>query len=166
MSEPLMPTLPVRDGNNAFAIHIGLLMLRLALGAVFIFHGGQKAFGWFGGTGLEAFADTPPIKAMPGLPPLVWAALTGYGEFFGGLGVLLGFLTRAAVLPLIVAMFVGIWKVHGINGFDNVNKGYEFNLVLIAMSTMLLLSGGGLVSADAYLFKRGFWARGAQPGPG
>jgi uncharacterized membrane protein YphA (DoxX/SURF4 family) len=61
-------------------------------------------------------------------------------------------------------MFVGIWQVHGKNGFDNVNKGYEFNLVLIAMSAMLLLSGGGLVSADAYLFKRGFWARGAQPG--
>ena len=159
-----MPTLPTRDGNNAFAISLGLLILRLALGAVFIYHGGQKAFGWFNGNAtLADFAATQAIKSMPGLPPLVWAALAAYSEFFGGVGILLGFLTRLAVLPVMVSMFVGIWQVHGKNGFDNVERGYEYNVILIGICTMLMLAGGGLVSADAFLFKRGFWARGAQP---
>jgi len=164
MAESLMPTQPTRDGNNAFAISIGLLMLRLALGAVFVFHGGQKAFGWFDGPGLQAFAGMDAIKAMPVLPPMAWAAMAAYGEFFGGVGVLLGLLTRAAVVPIMVSMFVAIWQVHGKNGFDMGKGGYEYNIVLLAMCVMLMLAGGGLVSADAFLFRRGFWARGAQPG--
>jgi putative oxidoreductase len=162
MNDNPMPTQPARDGNSAFAISIGLLMLRLALGTVFIYHGGQKAFGFFGGDGLEAFAGNAAIKSMPGLPPMVWAAMAAYGEFFGGLGVLLGLLTRAAVLPIMASMFVAIAQ-HGRNGLDFLDHGYEYNLVLIGVCTMLLLGGGGLVSADAYVFRRGFWSHGAQP---
>jgi putative oxidoreductase len=160
-SIPLTPS--QRLGNWVFANSLGLLILRLALGWVFIYHGSQKLFGAFGGTGMEPFIQGMGQMNMPLLSPAAWAYIAAGGEFFGGLLVLLGLLTRLGALPLIVTMVVAIVKVHGPNGFSAGSGGYEYNLTLMAMAFALVLTGAGLLSLDALIFKRSLWSRGPQP---
>jgi putative oxidoreductase len=162
---PLGPA--ARVGNTAFATSVALLLLRLALGWTFVFHGSQKLFGAFHGPGMEGFAAH---LSMPGfLPPMAWAYLAAGSEFVGGLLIFLGLLTRLATLPVIGVMLVAIATVHGANGFagffdeKGLHVGYEYNIALITMAGALLVAGPGLVSLDALLFRRGLWARGAQP---
>ena len=147
------------QGNCSFAVSLALLLLRLALGATFIYHGGQKCFGWFDGPGIEAFSH---FLKLPVLPAIVWAWMAAGSEFFGGLLILIGFLARLASIPLIITMLVAIATVTGANGFA-MPKGYEVNLPYIAMAAAILLAGPGLVSVDAFVFRRGLWAHGPQP---
>jgi putative oxidoreductase len=169
---PLGPA--ARLGNTAFATSLALLILRLMLGWTFVFHGAQKVFGIWGGKGMEAFASGLEKMGLPGfLPPTAWAYLAGYGEFLGGLAVLLGLLARLGTLPIIVTMIIAIAKVHGQNGFSGwdemwhgkriLHVGYEYNLGLTAMAVAILVAGPGLISLDALFFRRGLWARGPQP---
>jgi len=160
---PSVPRLVAGSGNSAFATHLALLLLRLLLGTVFIYHGAQKAFGAFDGTGLSAFASMLGKAGLPLLPAYAWAVIAAWSEFLGGCLVLIGLLTRLASVPLIVTMLVAIATVTGVNGLDNQRHGYEYNLALIAIAATLVLCGAGLVSVDAVLFRRGLWARGAQP---
>jgi putative oxidoreductase len=128
---------------------LGLLVLRLALGAVFFAHGGQKVFGWFGGFGLEG-----TIGFMTGMGiPAVLAYIAIFTEFFGGLAILAGLLTRPAALGLAITMLVAIFKVHIGAGFFAPN-GYEFPLALAAIAISLLISGPGKYSLDAKLTGR------------
>jgi len=143
-------------GNSAFAMSVGLLILRLALGATFVYHGWQLTMGVHGFA--EHLATMPAI-----LPKTAWAYLAAYGQLVGGISVMLGLLARLGTLPLIVSMVVAIVTVHAPHGFDIQHHGYEYNLNLIAMSLMILLAGPGLISLDAFLFRRGLWARGPQP---
>lgn len=166
---PLPPTL--RTGNTAFATAVALLILRMVLGWAFIFHGAQHAFGAFGGPGIAGTAGMFSHLGLPSfIPPTGWAYMAAYGEFLGGVTVLLGLLTRLGTIPILVSMFVAIGTVHGANGFGGFfdehhvqHVGYEYNLALIGMASALLIAGPGLISFDALLFRRGFWARGAQP---
>ena len=161
-SETMLNERADREGNARMATSLALLTLRLVLGWTFIYHGGQKLFGWFDSpVTMEQFSQMMG-QTMPVLPGAVWAYMAACGEFFGGLFVLIGLLTRLAALPILVTMFVAIWKVTGAGGFS-LPKGYEFNLALIAMAAALLLAGPGIVSLDALIFKRGLWARGPQP---
>jgi putative oxidoreductase len=123
------------------------LIVRLALAVVFLAHGGQKVFGWFGGPGL---AGTIAMFRGMGVPPAaaVTAALI---EFLGGWALLLGFLARPAALGIIVIMAVAIAKVHAKHGFFLQGKGgpgFEFNFVLIAMALSILVGGAGILSLD------------------
>ena len=127
------------------------LVVRLALGVVFVAHGGQKVLGWFGGHGLRG--TIAGFKGM-GIPAPA-AALAAFIEFFGGLAMLLGFLVRPAAVGIIVIMLVAIAKVHGRHGFfinfqgtPGKGHGFEFNFVLIAMALSLLIGGGGVLSVD------------------
>jgi putative oxidoreductase len=124
------------------------LALRLALGLVMAGHGAQKLFGWFGGYGLQAtagfFADNLGLK-----PGLFWAGLAAGGEFFGGLLLIIGLATRLAAVNTAIIMLVAIVTVHP-NAFFLPN-GMEFALSLLAMSIALIFTGGGSLSADAYL---------------
>ena len=175
MTSPDTPLTPTeRQGNWIFANSLALLAIRLVLGWVFIYAGAQKLFGAFGGIGMETWTKVMESDAMrmPVLPPAAWAYISAGGEFFGGIAVLLGVLTRLGALPLIVTMCVAIAKAVGQNGFGGamsktdpgaVHPGYAYNLSLIAMSLALVLSGPGLISIDALIFKRGFWSRGPQP---
>ena len=127
------------------------LALRLSLGIIFAAHGAQKLFGWFGGYGLEG---TGQWMASIGLEPgVLMAALSGSAEFFGGLALILGLLTRPAALVLAATMVVAIFSVHINNGLFMSNNGYEFGLALLAGTVSLLISGGGRVSVDRIIAK-------------
>lgn len=125
------------------------LPLRLALGIVFLAHGAQKLFGWFGGGGIEGtgqfFANV--IGLTPG--PL-WATLAGLAEFGGGLLVLIGAYTRVGAALLAVVMLVAIFAVHN-SAFFASNQGMEYPLTLLLASLSLLILGGGRASVDAKL---------------
>ncbi len=122
------------------------LTLRLAFGVIFIVHGAQKLFGWFGGYGLEA---TGQWMASIGLDPgFYMALLAGSSEFFGGLFIIVGLLTRLAALTLAVTMLVAIFTVHFEHGLLLTNNGYEFALAMLAGSVTLALSGAGKLALD------------------
>jgi putative oxidoreductase len=125
------------------------LALRLPLGIVFIAHGAQKLFGWFGGYGLEG---TGQWMASIGLHPgYAMALLAGSAEFFGGIALLFGLLVRPPAAALAFAMLVAIVSVHIGHGLFVANNGIEYALALLAASVSLLVSGAGRVSADAAL---------------
>jgi len=128
------------------------LALRIPAGIIFMAHGAQKLFGAFGGYGLEG---TGQWMASIGLEPgYLMALAAGSAEFFGGLALLLGLLTRPAALVLAVTMIVAILSVHIGNGLFMSNNGYEFGLALVAISVALAIQGGGAVSVDRSLAAR------------
>jgi putative oxidoreductase len=118
------------------------LPLRVTLGIVFLAHGSQKLFGAFGGPGLKTFSEHLGMN-----PPMFWATLAACGEFFGGLMVLLGLLTRFGALNIAIVMLVAMFKVHLPNGFF-LPKGFEYTFVLLGMALALTISGGGAASVD------------------
>jgi len=123
------------------------LALRVPVGIIFIAHGAQKLFGWFGGYGLEG---TGQWMGSLGLNPgALMALLAGSAEFFGGLALVLGLLVRPAAAALAFAMLVAIFSVHIGKGLFMSNNGYEFGLALLAASVSLLVSGAGRLSLDA-----------------
>jgi len=139
---------------------VALLLVRIVLAMVFIAHGGQKLFGWFGGKGLEGF--TPAIVKM-GMPPVV-ATLVAIGEFFGGLGLLAGLLTRIAAFGPILSMAGAVALVHGKNG-SFLPSGFEYALALLILAVAILIAGPGHYSLDALLRRerRGFHVSRALP---
>lgn len=131
---------------------LGALSLRVPVGIIFMAHGAQKLFGWFGGYGLEG---TGQWMTSIGLEPgMLMALMAGSAEFFGGLFILIGLLTRPAALALAGTMVVAIASVHLSNGLFMANNGYEFGLALLAASVSLIFSGAGKLSADALLAKK------------
>ena len=129
------------------------LALRLPVGIIFVAHGAQKLFGWFGGYGLEG---TGQWRGSIGLAPgYLMALLAGSAEFFGGLALVLGLLVRPAAAALAFAMLVAIFSVHIDKGLFMANNGYEFALVMFAASLSLLFSGAGRASADGALAAAG-----------
>jgi putative oxidoreductase len=113
--------------------------MRLALGAVMVAHGYHKVFG-----GLHHHAQ---FVASLGLP--AWTGyLSSFTEFFAGLLVLVGLLTRVAAFAICIDMFVAIWKVHWHNGLMG-DKGYEFPLALAALAFALIFLGGGPIAFDS-----------------
>lgn len=125
---------------------IGALFLRVPVGIILTAHGAQKLFGWFGGYGLEG---TGQWMASIGLEPgFLMALLAGAAEFFGGLALILGLLTRPAALVSAFTMVVAIFSVHASNGLFMANNGYEFALSLLAATAALTALGGGRLSLD------------------
>lgn len=124
------------------------LVIRLALGAIFIAHGAQKLFGVFGGQGIDGVAEM--TTGMGFRPAILWAWMLSLTEFFGGLAVLVGLLTRLAALGIFTVMAVAVATVHGRQGFF-LPGGFEFNLALMAMALSLVISGAGRISLDWYL---------------
>jgi putative oxidoreductase len=126
-------------------VDVSLLLVRIIVGAVFVAHGAQKLFGVWGGKGLAATVAAPP----DGMGPIGY--LVTIGEFFGGLGLIVGFLTRFSAASLIVIMIGAIAMVHGKNGFLLQNGGFEYNLALIGLLLPIFLCGAGRFSLGRYL---------------
>jgi putative oxidoreductase len=124
-------------------------MVRIVTGLLLIPHGAQKLFGWFGGHGLAgtgAFFET----ALGMSPGLLWAGLAGAVEFFGGLALVLGLLTRPAAAAVAVLLAVAL-SVHIPMGFFWTDGGIEYPLMWLVLALALVLRGGGAYSIDARL---------------
>lgn len=130
----------------------GITVLRIIVGIIFMAHGSQKLFGWFGGGGL---AGTAQFMESLGLTPgTLMAALSGGAEFFGGLALVIGLLARPAAVALIGLLLVAIFSVHIHNGLFMQNNGYEFALALLGGAVAVLFEGAGRASVDAAISKR------------
>jgi putative oxidoreductase len=126
----------VRDRS---AVDWALLAARVFVGVVFMAHGAQKMFGAFGGPGLSAFVRM--------LGPLGY--LVAVGEFFGGLGLVVGFLSRFSAASIILIMLGAIATVHGRVGFfmnwagNQAGEGFEYHLLAIGVLLPILIAGPG-----------------------
>lgn len=128
---------------------LGRLFLRATLGAIFVSHGTQKLFGWFGGHGLEATSQG--FEKMGMRPGRVHATAASVAEAGSGALALLGLATPLAASGITGVMLTAIQRVHKKNGFFNMNGGYEFNLVLIGAALALAEVGPGDPSLDSAL---------------
>jgi putative oxidoreductase len=125
-------------------------ILRLVLGVVFFAHGAQKALGWFGGQGWGA-----TVQGFVGMGMPEWQAHgVIVAEFFGAIGLLVGFFTRLAAAGIVTVMVGAIVKVHLANGFfmnwhgTQKGEGYEYHLLAIGIGVALFFSGAGAASID------------------
>ncbi len=131
---------------------LALLIIRVALAMVFLFHGSQKLFGAFGGPNYMQFSKY--LAAMHVPLPMEGAILSGCAEFFGGLIFLIGTGQRIIAIPLAFNMLVAVaFTIH--NGFACTNKppGCEYPLVLLFVVVAMGLLGPGEYTLDR-LFKR------------
>ena len=128
------------------------LILRVPVGLILAAHGAQKLFGWFGGNGLAGTAGW--LSSMGMEPGLLMAILAGGAEFFGGLALVLGLLTRPAALVAAFTMLVAIFSVHIGNGLFAADDGYEYALTLMVALLALAVQGGGYLSMDNALSKK------------
>lgn len=128
-----------------------LTVLRLVLGVVFLAHGSQKMLGWFGGYG---FKGTMGFFTQAMHIPAVFAFLAIAAEFFGGLGLLFGLLSRVAAFGITTTMLVAIFMVHLPNGLfmnwsgQQKGEGIEYHLLVLAMTVTLMIRGAGAFSLD------------------
>ena len=130
----MKPTTKTRLNN------LGLLTIRVILATVFVYHGGQKLFGLFGGYGIEG---TAKWMASAGIPfPTLSVVLAGSAEFFGGLALLTGLAARLATVPMVFTMVVAIATTH-LTGFDARTGGMEYPLTLAAVLAGIGLTGPG-----------------------
>jgi putative oxidoreductase len=124
--------------NAPIRTDLGLLLVRLMVGVVFVFHGSQKLFGAFGGYGLEATADWMGSIGIPF--PLASAVAAGLAELCGGLALIAGFGQRLLAIPLTFTMLVAA-STH--EGFSAASGGMEYALVLAVAVAGLGLLGPG-----------------------
>jgi putative oxidoreductase len=125
-------------------VSVGLLALRAAVAAVFINHGYQKLFvyGLAGVSGAFTHMGVP----LPG----VMGPLIGVLEFFGGIALLFGFLTRFLSLAFVCDMLGAILLVQLKNGFSK----FELEFLLLGASVALLCAGAGRISVDSAIADR------------
>ncbi len=125
---------------------LGIFTLRVVIGLLFIGHGTQKLFGWFGGRGLQATAQG--YESLHLQPTKLWAALAGLSEFLGGVGLALGLITPVAAALVIGVMLMAIIKVHLKNGVWNQNRGFEYPLVNLLVAAFIGLFGPGAFALE------------------
>jgi putative oxidoreductase len=141
----MLRKLTVTENSAAIAV------LRLVLGVVFFAHGAQKMLGWFGGYG---FSGTMGFFTNNMHIPAAFAVLAISAEFFGGLGLIVGLLTRIAAFGISVNMLVAVLTVHSHFGFfmnwtgTQKGEGFEYHLLVLAITTFLMIKGGGALSLD------------------
>ena len=134
---------------------IATTVLRLVLGVVFFAHGAQKMLGWFGGYGFSGtMGFFTGVMHIP--PPFAFLAIAA--EFFGGLGLIFGLLTRVAAFGIFCNMIVAVAMIHHQFGFfmnwagTQKGEGYEFHLLALAALAFLMIRGGGAASVDRMLY--------------
>jgi putative oxidoreductase len=127
-----------------------LTFCRLILGIVFFAHGAQKVLGWFGGLG---FSGTVAAFAKFGMPaPLAYFVM--FVEFFGGLSMIFGLLSRLGGLGITALMLGAILTVHIHVGFfmnwygNQKGEGFEYHLLAIALAVLIMIRGAGALSLD------------------
>jgi len=125
-------------------LSLGLVLLRIAVGTIFILHGKQKLYGF-------GFAGVTDAFTHMGVPlPGIMGPFVALLEFFGGIALVLGLLTRLFAFGFTIAMLVAILLVQLKNGFSH----YELEFLLCVSSVALLLMGGGDFSVEGLLGRR------------
>ena len=130
-------------------MEVGLLVLRIVVGAFFVGHGAQKLFGWFGGHGLGGTGAA--FEGMGLRPGRTMAALAGATEIVGGILLGIGLLTPLAAALLIATMTLAIAIVHWRHGPWVTEGGWEYSVVLIAVAFAVTAVGPGKYSLDRAL---------------
>lgn len=134
-----------------------LTLLRVVLGTVMAAHGAQKLLGWFGGYGFDATIGF--FGQAFGIPAPV-ATLVVIAEFFGGLGLVTGFVSRLSAAGIAAVMAGAVYYSHLGNGFfmnwsgQQAGEGFEYHLLVIGMSIALIIAGSGRWSLDRWLSSR------------
>ena len=147
--------MPIRSLSTATPSQqqLGIAIVRIVTGIIFAVHGGQKLF-------VYGFAGVTDAFGKMGVPlPGLMGPFIALLEFFGGIALIIGLLTRLAALGLAFEMLGAILLVHLAAGFF-LPAGYEFALTLFATSLGLVLAGPGALSVDATIAAR----RGAERG--
>lgn len=133
-----------------------LAFARIVLGIVFFAHGAQKMLGWFGGYG---FSGTVGAFTQMGMPAAL-ALFVIFVEFFGALGLIFGLLARPSALGITALMLGAIFTGHLQFGFfmnwfgQQKGEGYEYHLLAIALSVLILIRGAGAFSVDRLIAGR------------
>jgi putative oxidoreductase len=136
--------------------NFSLTSIRLALGVVMFAHGAQKMLGWWGGNG---FTVTMAAFGQRFGMPLAFLAISA--EFFGGLGLILGCLSRVAACGVFCNMAVAIATLNHRFGFfanwsgKQKGEGFEYHILAMAMATAVMIAGGGALSIDELLSREG-----------
>ena len=125
---------------------VGRLAARVLIGGLFVGHGTQKLFGWFGGPGREGTEGM--MESLQMRPARANALAAGLSETVGGSLLVAGFATPVAAATLTGTMTTAIRKVHLANGPWAANGGWEYNAVLIGALTALVETGPGDLSLD------------------
>jgi putative oxidoreductase len=131
-----------------------LTIARVILALVFLGHGSQKVFGWFGGLGFSRTLDV--FEETIGIPPVL-TMMAMAAEVFGGVGLLIGLLTRVAAAGVLVVMLVaplanGLYVRFFMNWTGrNAGEGFEYHLLAIALILIVLVHGAGAFSVDRRL---------------
>jgi putative oxidoreductase len=125
-------------------MNAALLLLRVASAVVFLYHGSSILFAAFGGSGPAKFAAFMHA-------PVTIGYLVGIGEFFGGIGILLGIFTRISAACIAVIMIGAIVLVHFAHGFDVAQGGAEFAFTQLLIALALVFTGPGEYSLAAMM---------------
>lgn len=134
-------------------IEWAFLILRVVVGLSFIYFGGQKLFGLFGGPGFQGWSGfVQGMASIPGFLKPLTIYLVPVFEFFGGLFVLVGFLTRWSALAICLVMLGAIFFVNWSLGFHSGKGGWDLPLAFFAMALAIML-GEHRYTLDEILFK-------------
>jgi putative oxidoreductase len=123
---------------------LALLLIRIAAGVVFLYHGSAILFGAFGGPGPQGFAAFMHAPAIMGY-------LIGLAQFAGGIAILTGLFIRVGAICIIIVMLGAIFLVHLPHGFDISKGGIEYALTQLLIALALLIAGGGGYSLGSRL---------------
>lgn len=136
----------MRSQTGQLMCDVGILLIRIMLGVVFVFHGSQKLFGMFDGSGLPGF--TAYLHQLDIPAPQYAAVLAAASETLGGLALIFGFQMRAMMVPLATTMLVAAFVAHK-RQFANTDDGMEYPLTLAIVTIGLGLTGPGRFSVGA-----------------
>lgn len=125
---------------------IALTLLRISTGIIMTAHGWEKMMA------ISSVVETFQKLGIPNPEIAVYLAIAG--EFFGGLGLLVGLLTPLAASGIFCTMVIAVFQVHGPNGLLAKNNGFEYPLTLLLVSLFFMIKGGGPFSLDALCFKK------------
>jgi putative oxidoreductase len=133
-----------------------ITIIRIVLGVVFFAHGAQMALGWFGGAGLESTVRT--MREDLRIPePL--ALLSVAAQFLGGLGLIVGLLSRVAAFGIAIVMSVALLVVHRKFGFfmnwfgEKQGHGIEYHVLVLALAFTVMIKGAGAFSLDQVVYQ-------------
>ncbi|HEY0827641.1 MAG TPA: DoxX family protein [Bacilli bacterium] len=129
---------------------LGLFIIRIIVGLLFMGHGAQKLFGWFGGYGIKGTGGW--LESIGIKPGVTMAVLAGLAELVGGALFATGFCTIIGAALITIVMLVAIIKVDAKKGFWVNTNGFEYNLVVIAVVIGVALIGAGEYSLDCILW--------------